>query len=289
MPVGCSECRTSAGSNQRGDDLALRSRQCTRFRAFRGQGLSGTCGPGSGETRNLEFLLQQHEQNWKLSNAVLRQALDSLTNWIGPYPYAQLSVVDVDDIAGRDMEYPTIVAIGACSANQFLQTLYHEAAHQWFYGMLGSNERRHPWMDEGWTTYLENRLYLNTQRLVSSPKESKFSQWLRLSDEPEDFLPHLRLHYLKGASRNSIHLPEQQRSSMMKATTIRQPIQNRPWALSGWKTSWAGMSSTLRCAITTGNGRSGIHSRGPANRVFERVSGKTGLVFRRLDVHQCKG
>lgn len=149
------------------------------------------------------FYLQQHEQNWKLSNAVLRQALDSLTNWIGPYPYAQLSVVDVDDIAGRDMEYPTIVAIGACSANQFLQTLYHEAAHQWFYGMLGSNERRHPWMDEGWTTYLENRLYLNTQRLVSSPKESKFSQWLRLSDEPEDFLPHLRLHYLKGASRNS--------------------------------------------------------------------------------------
>jgi hypothetical protein len=149
------------------------------------------------------FFLQQHVQQWTLANFVLRQSLNSLSSWIGPYPYAHLIAVDVDDIAGRDMEYPMILAIGACGNRQFLQTLYHEAAHQWFYGMIGSNERRHPWMDEGWTSYLENRLYLNTQRLVGSPNESMFTRWLRLSEEPENFLPHLRLNYLKAASRNT--------------------------------------------------------------------------------------
>ena len=146
--------------------------------------------------------------------------------------------------------------------------------HQWFYGMLGSNERRHPWMDEGWTTYLENRLYLNTQRLVSSPKESKFSQWLRLSDEPEDFLPHLRLHYLKGASRNSDPLTGAAAlfydESDYYTAAYSKPTLGIVWL----EDVLGGMSSTLRCAITTGNGRSGIHSPEDLQTVFRTRFGK---------------
>src|SRR5205814_2738876 len=36
-------------------------------------------------------------------------------------------------------------------------TIAHELAHNWFYGMLGSDERAHPWLDEGFTQYMEDR------------------------------------------------------------------------------------------------------------------------------------
>ena len=56
------------------------------------------------------------------------------------------------------MEYPNITVIGQMG-NSFLleQVIMHEVGHNWFYGILASNERQHPWMDEGMNSFHELR------------------------------------------------------------------------------------------------------------------------------------
>lgn len=59
------------------------------------------------------------------------------------------------------MEYPTLITTGgswlwpALGARFVEAVTLHELAHQWFYGLVATNEHRHPFLDEGLTTYAE--------------------------------------------------------------------------------------------------------------------------------------
>lgn len=70
-------------------------------------------------------------------------------NSIGRYAYKTCKVVIGPQNAGEGMEYPTITI---CKDNT-PETIFHEVGHNWFYGMIGSNERKHPWMDESLNTF----------------------------------------------------------------------------------------------------------------------------------------
>ncbi len=60
--------------------------------------------------------------------------------------------------AGGGMEYPTITVIASTRDADMVRTaIVHEVGHNWFYGMLGSNERNHPWMDEGINSFYEQK------------------------------------------------------------------------------------------------------------------------------------
>jgi hypothetical protein len=72
---------------------------------------------------------------------------------IGNYPYNLAQVVITPLEAGGGMEYPTITNCASIDRT----TIIHEVGHNWFYGILGSNEREHPWMDESLNTYYESR------------------------------------------------------------------------------------------------------------------------------------
>ncbi len=72
---------------------------------------------------------------------------------IGNYPYNIAQVVITPLKAGGGMEYPTITNCGSTDRT----TIIHEVGHNWFYGILGSNERAYPWMDESLNTYYESR------------------------------------------------------------------------------------------------------------------------------------
>ena len=81
--------------------------------------------------------------------------------WNGDYPYDNVTAVDGTISAGGGMEYPTITIIGNCKDDHSLeQVIVHEIGHNWFYGILGSNERVHGWMDEGINTFNENRYFI---------------------------------------------------------------------------------------------------------------------------------
>ena len=57
------------------------------------------------------------------------------------------------------MEYPMITLITNPDADEekLDAVIAHEVGHNWFYGILGSNERDHAWMDEGLNTYYQFR------------------------------------------------------------------------------------------------------------------------------------
>lgn len=79
---------------------------------------------------------------------------------VGNYPYSIAQVVITPLVAGAGMEYPTITNCGSNDKT----TIVHELGHNWFYGILASNEREYPWMDESLNTYYENRNHKESQK-----------------------------------------------------------------------------------------------------------------------------
>ncbi|MBI3142528.1 MAG: M1 family metallopeptidase [Bacteroidetes bacterium] len=86
------------------------------------------------------------------------QAVAHYSRVVGPYPYDNVSAVGGPISAGEGMEYPTITIVNARSS-MLERVIMHEVGHNWFQGMLASNERRWPYLDEGFNTYVENRFY----------------------------------------------------------------------------------------------------------------------------------
>jgi hypothetical protein len=82
----------------------------------------------------------------------IKTALTYYSENAGNYPYSHASVVKSELKAGGGMEYPTITVCDIL--NQ--EVIIHEVGHNWFYGILGNNERRYPWMDESINSYFES-------------------------------------------------------------------------------------------------------------------------------------
>lgn len=90
------------------------------------------------------------------------EALRSFTKQIAAYPYPVMNVVQTDFFIGG-MEYPNLVLIDQSLYNQSLsveldRVVAHEVGHQWFYGIVGNDQVREPWLDEALTDYV-TRLY----------------------------------------------------------------------------------------------------------------------------------
>ncbi len=98
---------------------------------------------------------------WQYSIAYLNDATFFYSLWNGDYPYKHVTAVDGTISAGGGMEYPNITVIGKSGNESTLETtIMHEVGHNWFYGILGSNERVNPWMDEGINSFNEMRYNL---------------------------------------------------------------------------------------------------------------------------------
>ncbi|MBI4930039.1 MAG: M1 family metallopeptidase [Bacteroidetes bacterium] len=95
---------------------------------------------------------------WKQSAKYVADAVYNYSLWNGEYPYNHATAVDGALSAGGGMEYPNITVIGKMNSAMTLdQVIAHEVGHNWFYGILGSNERDHAWMDEGINSFNEGR------------------------------------------------------------------------------------------------------------------------------------
>ncbi len=95
---------------------------------------------------------------WDKAASYVSESVRLYSQWVGDYPYRACTAVDGTISAGGGMEYPMITIIGNMDNAQALdEVIAHEVGHNWFYGLLGSNERDHAWMDEGVNSFVELR------------------------------------------------------------------------------------------------------------------------------------
>ncbi len=95
----------------------------------------------------------------------LKGTMHKFDEWIGPYPYPQITVVDPPHGGGAagGMEYPALFTAGTTwwEPNWYLEpevTVEHEFGHQYWYGMVATNEFENAWMDEGINSYTEVKI-----------------------------------------------------------------------------------------------------------------------------------
>ena len=89
-----------------------------------------------------------------------KESVATFNKIIGSYPYKTLSVVESNFVHGG-MEYPNLVLISDAleKYEDYQNTIIHEIAHQWWYGMVGNNEYNYGWLDEGLTEYTTALFY----------------------------------------------------------------------------------------------------------------------------------
>lgn len=113
----------------------------------------------------MRLLLQpEHAGQEARHFAAMEATLKYYGEWFGPYPYGEITIVDPAwQSASGGMEYPTLFTAGTrwlapeAVLNPGAVTI-HEAGHQWWYGIVGSNEFENGWMDEGLNTFSTARV-----------------------------------------------------------------------------------------------------------------------------------
>jgi hypothetical protein len=99
---------------------------------------------------------EQMTENWKNLPKYAEQCADIMDRDFGTYPYDHYSVVQGGD---GGMEYPMLTLIsGEISLPGLISVTVHEFIHSWYQGLLGSNEQMYPWLDEGFTQYVQTRV-----------------------------------------------------------------------------------------------------------------------------------
>jgi hypothetical protein len=111
------------------------------------------------------LILASHADKRDRYLSILKQSMQKFDEWYGPYPYKQLTLIDPEpDSAFGGMEYPTLITGGAdwwepwWSYYGLEITVAHEFGHQYWYGMVASNEFEEPWLDEGLNSYSESKV-----------------------------------------------------------------------------------------------------------------------------------
>lgn len=93
--------------------------------------------------------------------ALAVSVLNTFSDVYGAYPYSELTVAQSSIHAGG-MEYGSFVIIDSSVTERasYEQTVIHEIAHQWWFGVVGSDQINAPWLDEGLTEFSTAYYYL---------------------------------------------------------------------------------------------------------------------------------
>jgi hypothetical protein len=139
----------------------------------------------SGRTiKAYSFYRPENEEEWKESLIRVREAIQFRSRLLFEYPYNSVSIVDADFGIMGGMEYPMITNLSSgLGKQQLMEIIEHEVGHNWFQGVLATNERDHPWMDEGMNTFygmrFEKSFPNNTSRNSGSKRLLQYGETVR--------------------------------------------------------------------------------------------------------------
>ena len=125
----------------------------------------------------LHFLYKNNPKiidNWKKAEPLTAQLMQFYNQTVGKYPYDQYSVIQGGD-GGMEYAMCTLI-LGEGTFDGLIGVIAHEMAHSWFQHVLASNESKHGWMDEGFTSYLED-LGMNeiAEKKAENPHEGSYN------------------------------------------------------------------------------------------------------------------
>ncbi|WP_026703847.1 M1 family metallopeptidase [Flavobacterium soli] len=106
-------------------------------------------------------------QNWKNLQPKAVQLMEFFNQNVGKYPYEQYSIIQGGD-GGMEYAMCTLISGNGSFAGLFGVTA-HEMAHSWFQFLLATNESKHYWMDEGFTSFISD---LAENALAEKPSEN---------------------------------------------------------------------------------------------------------------------
>ena len=191
---------------------------------------NGSVGPV--KIRLLTF--DSHRSSWQRYLDVMQGTMKRFDDWYGPYPYAQITVVDPPHgaLEAGGMEYPTFITgdtawwapKGQVEVPEGVTE--HEFGHQYWYGMVATNEFENAWLDEGINSYTEVKVMGSLYG-----KNTSVLNWLgaQMGDAATQ-----RMSYLGVAETDSLSRPSYRDMSMGayggvtygKAATMLMTLEN---------------------------------------------------------------
>ena len=133
-----------------------------------------TCQLASGRIINVfAYYTQANEKLWGDAVTYGKNAIRFYSEQVGEYPYNTASIVEGPKNYGGGMEYPAITVIAPSRSKEALDhVIAHELGHNWFYGILASDERDHPWMDEGTNSFYTDK-YIAARKHTDIQNQAK--------------------------------------------------------------------------------------------------------------------
>ena len=119
--------------------------------------------------------------NWNLLQPYAKKCFEYMNRNYGEYPYKQYSIIQGGD---GGMEYPMCTLITAeGSLKGLISVTVHESIHSWFQGVLGTNESKYEWMDEGFCSYAQYEVlnYLYNKKVLN-PLTRQYKSYYRLAN-----------------------------------------------------------------------------------------------------------
>ena len=125
----------------------------------------------------LHFLYKNNPKiidNWKKAEPETARLMAFYNKTVGKYPYEQYSIIQGGD-GGMEYAMCTLI-LGEGTYDGLIGVIAHEMAHSWFQHILATNESKHSWMDEGFTSFLED-LGMNeiAEKKVDNPHEGSYN------------------------------------------------------------------------------------------------------------------
>lgn len=136
----------------------------------------------------LHFLYKNNPkiiENWKNVQSKTVKLMQFYNQIVGKYPYEQYSVIQGGD-GGMEYAMCTLI-LGEGTYDGLLGVIAHEMGHSWFQHILASNESKHGWMDEGFTSFIED-LGMNelAEKKAENPFEGSYKSYINMANSGKE-------------------------------------------------------------------------------------------------------